>query len=107
METAASFRLRRVLLGVVVGLTLLALGFYGWARFRSAEYHRREAGVLQHYRSTYRFCLQGGVPASACLASSSAACAADPFWSVTEPFSVDLRQGSAEAQDRCGPALAR
>jgi hypothetical protein len=101
VNTTAPFRLRRVLLGVVVGLALCGLAFYGWVRYRTSQYHDREASVLSRYQYSYDVCLHTGDPQVLCRDRVYRACAADAFWRVHEPFTIGLGAGLSEAALRC------
>lgn len=102
MDPTPPFLVRRVLLGVVVGLAVLAVGFFGWTRYRVGQYHHRETTVLAGYRAEYRSCLALGSPASYCVSSVDTACAADPFWRGEPPFTLGWGAGGADdGQTRC------
>jgi hypothetical protein len=101
VNPTAPFRLRRVLVGVVVGLALCGLAFYGWARYRAVQYHDREASVLARYQYTYKTCLGSGYPGTVCADRIYRACTADDFWQIHEPFSIGLGGELGEAALRC------
>jgi hypothetical protein len=98
---ADRFRLRRVFLGVVMGLVVLSLGFYGWVQYRQSQYHDRERGVLTRYQNDYSLCLKLGQGEFGCARRVYASCQLDPFWSGDKPFAS---AGSAppDPADRCG-----
>ena len=95
------FLLRRVLAGVVIGLALLLIAFYGWVRYRTAQYHREEGQMLARYQQAYTACVtEGGAPAS-CAIRAHGSCLADSFWLVPRPFSADLHAVQTEAASKC------
>jgi hypothetical protein len=83
---ADRFKLRRVLIGVVVGLVALTLGFYGWVQFRQSQYQDREHAVLVRYHNDYSLCLKLGAGDYGCARRVLAACTVDPFWLGDKPF---------------------
>jgi hypothetical protein len=82
----ARFKLRRVLIGVAVGLVALALGFYGWVQYRQSQYGHRERAVLTRYHDDYTLCLKLGNGDLGCARQVLAGCVRDPFWSDAKPF---------------------
>lgn len=112
MYPTSPFLLRRVLLGVVVGLAVLAAGFFGWSRYRVGQYHHRESAVLTAYRGEYRSCVAGGAGTAGCATQVYAACLADPFWRTDEPFTSGWgfggfgTSGGTEAEVRCRATTA-
>jgi hypothetical protein len=89
------------MLGVVVGLALLALAFFGWSRYRTAQYHHRESAVLTRYKAEYNTCVADRFAVSRCAQQVFTACSADPFWQVQEPFSIGVGGGLDDASLRC------
>jgi hypothetical protein len=83
---AARFKLRRVLIGVVIGLVAVALSFYGWVQYRQSQYTDRERTVLTHYRNDFTLCLKLGNGELGCARHVLAACVRDPFWAQEKPF---------------------
>ena len=102
---ADRFRLRRVLLGVVMGLVALSLGFYGWVQYRQSQYQDRERAVLDRYQNDYSLCLKVGSGEFGCARRVVASCKVDPFWVGGKPFAS---AGSAPPNpaDRCGTVTA-
>jgi uncharacterized membrane protein len=88
MESTA-FKLRRVLLGVIAGLLLVALGFYGWVQYRRSEYQHRQQQVVARYQRSFTLCSAAGTTPALCVDRVLDACMADPFWRVAKPFSFD------------------
>jgi hypothetical protein len=101
MEATAPFLLRRVLLGVVVGLALVVVAFYGWVQLRTSQYHGREHAMLLRYQRAYTLCVTAGSVPSTCAAKVYTACRSDPFWAVGLPFTLDVDSRSSEAALRC------
>jgi hypothetical protein len=101
MDPTAPFLVRRVLLGVVIGLALVVLGFYGWVQLRVSQYHDREHAMLQRYQRAYTLCVAAGSMPSTCVAKVYTACRSDAFWTVGRPFAFDLDSQSSEAALRC------
>lgn len=95
------FLLRRVFAGVVVGVVLLLIGFYGWVRYRTGQYHHREELMLSGYRTAVTQCVAAGTPGSTCTTRGYQACLGDLFWLVGKPFALDLTSPTQEANDRC------
>lgn len=89
MEPSTPLKLRRVLVGVVAGLTLLALAFYGWVQYRQSQYHHRQHVVLSRYHAAYTTCVAVGNPAQVCAPRLTTACVLDPFWELGKPFAFD------------------
>ncbi len=81
-----TFKMRRVLMGVVVGMLLVGLAFYGWAQYRQQQYHQRESAVLAGYRHESALCARAGNMAGHCADRVLAACLDDPFWQTSKPF---------------------
>ena len=100
---AERFRLRRVLIAVVVGLVALTLSFYGWVQWRQSQYTGRESAVLARYHDDYTLCLKLGNGDLSCARHVLAACVHDPFWQSDKPFAA---AGSA-APDPFGRCRAR
>jgi hypothetical protein len=84
------FLVRRVLLGVLIGLTALAVGFLGWVQFRTSEYHQREAKMLSRYRAGYTTCLRQQLAPTTCAQEVHNLCTRDVFWQREPPFLIDL-----------------
>ena len=82
------FRVRRVLIGVVVGLVALTLSFYGWVQYRQSQYADRERAVLTRYHDNYTLCLKLGNGDLGCARHVLAACVHDPFWAGGKPFAT-------------------
>lgn len=101
MDPSAPFLLRRVLLGVVVGIALVLLGFYGWVQLRVSQYHDREHSTLVRYQRSYALCVAGGSVPQTCAAKVYTACRADAFWTVGRPFALEPDSQSSEAMIRC------
>ena len=103
---ADRFRFRRVLLGVVLGLVTLTLGFYGWVQYRQSQYQDREHGVLTRYHDDYSLCLNLGTGDLGCARRVLAACLVDPFWLDGKPFAS---AGSAppDPMRRCSDVALR
>lgn len=86
-----AFLLRRVLLGVLIGVTVLGAGFFGWVEFRTSQYHQRESEMLSRYRTSYAACLGQHVTAGVCAAEVRDLCTHDRFWQREHPpFVIDL-----------------
>ena len=100
---AARFKLRRVLIGVLIGLVGVALGFYGWVQHRQSQYADRERTVLTRYHDSFALCLKLGNGEFGCARHVLAACVRDPFWEHGEPFAP---AGSAPA-DPFGKCTAK
>lgn len=83
---AVRFKLRRVLIGVVIGLVALTLTFYGWVQYRQSQYAARERNVLTHYHDDYALCLKLGNGQLGCARHVLGACVRDPFWQQGKPF---------------------
>jgi hypothetical protein len=90
----ARFKLRRVLIGVVIGVVAVTLGFYGWVQFRQSQYADRERTVLTHYRNDFTLCIKLGTGEVGCARHVLTACMRDPFWRQDKPFAS---AGSAPA----------
>jgi hypothetical protein len=99
MDPTATFRVRRVLVGVLVGLVLLSAGFYGWVQYRRSQYEHQKDAVLSRYHDAYAFCLTQGRRPVTCAASTVPACTRDVFWTVGMPF--DLDSTGPDADERC------
>lgn len=84
----AAFKLRRVLMGVVVGSVLLTLAFYGWVQYRQSQYAERERAVLGRYHEDYTLCLKLGNARLVCGQRVLSACERDPFWDLDTPFAT-------------------
>jgi hypothetical protein len=107
MDRAAAFLLRRVVLGVIVGLTVLAVGFFGWVQFRTSEYHEREARMLSHYRHDYAACVREQVDPAGCAQQLRRLCTRDAFWQREQPpFLIDLAPQFSTPEARCTVSLA-
>jgi hypothetical protein len=96
-----AFKLHRVVVGVVVGLVLLLLGFYGWVQFRTSQYHDRADAVVARYHHAYALCVAAGSAQEVCTTRAVDACTTDPFWAVGKPFSFDLGSTVSDASLRC------
>jgi len=101
MEPTAPFLLRRVLVGVVLGLALVLVGFYGWVQLRVSQYHQREHAMLVRYQRVYSLCVTAGSTPSNCATKVYNACRADAFWTTGRPFSFAVDAQSSEAMLRC------
>jgi hypothetical protein len=102
VNRTSAFLLRRVFLGVLVGVTLLALGFFGWVQFRTSQYHQREAHLLSRYRSGYATCLRQQVTPAACALEVRDLCTHDQFWQREQPpFVIDLAPQLNVPELRC------
>jgi hypothetical protein len=84
---AVRFKLRRVLIGVVVGLVALTLSFYGWVQYRQSQYADSERSVLTRYHDDYTLCVKLGSGDLSCARRVLTACVVDPFWGQGKPFS--------------------
>jgi hypothetical protein len=102
-----TFRLRRVLAGVVVGLVLVTLAGYGWVQYRTAQYHHRVDALVKRYHAAYLQCLADGGVAADCAARVTAACARDGFWARANPYDFVPGTGSTDAAARCASATLR
>jgi hypothetical protein len=100
MEPTA-FKVRRVLFGVVVGLALVSLAFYGWVQYRQSEYQHRERAVLSRFHQAYALCVTAGNASVSCTDRVMDACVGDPFWTIAKPFSFDPAAARPDARDRC------
>jgi hypothetical protein len=96
---------RRVLLGVVVGLALLAVCFFAWTRYRVAQYHHRESALLTRYHAQYQACTSAGTVAPRCATPIYQACTADAFWGVGEPYTFGLGADVDDSATRCRGAV--
>jgi hypothetical protein len=101
-----TFKLRRVLVGVVVGLLLVSLAFYGWVQYRRSQYNERRDAVLGRYHNGYTLCVTAGNYRPSCAASAVNACVRDAFWSITMPFKIDPESPGTNAGARCRAAVA-
>ena len=97
------FKLRRVLIGVAIGLVAVTLTFYGWVQYRQSQYADHERTVLTHYRNDFTLCLKLGNGEPGCARDVLAACVRDPFWAQEKPFAP---AGSA-APDPLGRCSAK
>lgn len=100
MESTA-FKMRRVLMGVVAGLLVVSLAFYGWVQYRQSQYHKRERDVLARYQRSYTLCTTIGNSPLVCLDRVMTACADDLFWRVAKPFSFDAQVAAPDPIGRC------
>jgi nitrogen fixation-related uncharacterized protein len=89
MEPSTPLKLRRVLVGVVVGLMLVAVAFFGWVAYRRSQYGDHQHAVLSRYHQAYSSCVAIGTPEQFCGARMTAACLLDPFWTIAKPFAFD------------------
>jgi hypothetical protein len=101
MDRTAPFLLRRVFVGVLVGLLLSVLAFFGWTRWRTAQFHERQDAVLTGYRHLYENCVAGGTAPAYCGQRLMATCTADAFWRVEPPFVIDFASRFDDAATRC------
>jgi hypothetical protein len=101
MDPTAPFLVRRVLVGVVVGLVLVSLAFYGWVQYRTAQYHDRVAQVVARYHRAYVLCVDQGGTATDCAVRVTGACTRDTFWAGAEPFATVPGTDSVDAATRC------
>jgi hypothetical protein len=93
------------MLGVIVGMAVLALGFFGWTLYRIGQYHHREGGVVAAYRTDFRNCVGSGAGVASCSQYIYSTCLRDPFWRTQQPFSFNLGiDPAAEAQAGCTAA---
>jgi hypothetical protein len=83
---ATRFKLRRVLIGVVVGLVTLALTFYGWVQYRQSQYADQQRSVLTRYHDDFTLCLKLGNGELGCARHALAQCLRDRFWDRQQPF---------------------
>src|SRR4051794_14744580 len=97
---ADRFSLRRVLIGVVLGLVVLTLGFYGWVQMRQSQYQDRERAVLVRYHNDYSLCLKLGTGDYGCARRVLAACLVDTFWAGDKPF-ASAGAAPPDASGRC------
>lgn len=100
---ADRFKLRRVLIGVAVGLVAVALSFYGWVQYRQSQYADRERAVLTGYHNQFALCLKLGNGELACARHVLAACTRDPFWAGRVPFA----SAGAEPPDPAGQCASK
>jgi hypothetical protein len=100
MDTS-TFRLQRVLMGVVVGLLVVALAVWAWADFRRSQYNDHQRAVLSRYHEAYTLCVTAGNPSWACANRLQTACRADPFWKVAKPFAFNPQVATAEIATHC------
>jgi len=107
MYRTSPFLLRRVLLGVIVGTTLLGLGFFGWVQFRTAQYQARETRMLSRYHAGYTACVRREVTPGTCARAVRDLCNRDGFWRREEPpFLIDLAPQFNAPDLRCGETVA-
>jgi hypothetical protein len=99
------FLVRRVLLGVLVGVTVVALGVFGWVQFRTSEYHQREAKMLSRYRAGYATCVRQQLAPQACAHEVHDLCTRDAFWQRQPPFLIDLAPQFNLPEVRCKEAV--
>jgi hypothetical protein len=85
---ATRFKLRRVLIGVFVGLVAVSLTFYGWVQYRQSQYADRQRSVLTKYHDDYSLCIKLGNDPLSCARHVLAACTHDPFWKGDKPFAA-------------------
>lgn len=85
---ASRFKLRRVLIGVAIGLVALTLSFYGWVQYRQSQYADRERTVLTRYHNQFTLCLELGNGEFGCARQVLASCLRDPFWGEGQPFAT-------------------
>lgn len=83
---AARFKLRRVLMGVVIGLVAVSLSFYGWVQYRQSQFADRERTALTRYHNNFALCLTLGNGEFGCARHVLAACVRDPIWEQGKPF---------------------
>jgi hypothetical protein len=105
MDPCAPLTLRRVLVGVVVGLVLVSLAFYGWVQYRRSQYTQHERAVLGRYHEAYTLCVAAGNPAFACANRVQNACVRDPFWTTGKPFAFDPESATPDSGARCRDGL--
>jgi hypothetical protein len=101
MDPSAPFLVRRVVVGVFVGVVLLLLAFYGWVRYRTSQYEHSRSEMLVRYQNAYTLCVDAGTPELVCSRRIYSACTHDAFWATEKPFSFDLQSGSDEASTHC------
>jgi hypothetical protein len=107
MDRTSAFMVRRVLLGVIVGLTLLALCFFGWVQFRTSQYHHRESQMLSRYHSGYVACVRDPLESATCVRQLRDLCVRDVFWHREQPpFLIDLAPQFNTPELRCKDAVA-
>jgi hypothetical protein len=105
MESTA-FKVRRVLMGVVAGLLLVSLGFYGWVQYRQSQYHQREHDVLARYQRSLALCTTAASAPALCAGRVMDACVGDPFWQQSKPFSFDATVAAPDASARCRTVIS-
>ena len=106
MDPTAPFLVRRVLLGVLLGCTLVGFAFLGWVQYRTGQYHGREAALQKRYHSVYLACLSGGGQPDNCASRVEASCNRDPFWAIGQPFAFLPGAASDDQQSRCSKSVA-
>jgi hypothetical protein len=97
---ADRFKLRRVLIGVVIGLVAVTLTFYGWVQYRQSQYADRERNVLTRYHNQFTLCLKLGNGQFSCARHVLAACVRDPFWDGGVPF-ASAGSAAPDASGQC------
>jgi hypothetical protein len=100
MEPTA-FKMRRVSIGVVVGLLVVSLAFSCWVQYRRSQYQKHEQDVLGRYQRGYTLCTASGTAPFVCRERILQACVADPFWQVGKPFSFDAQVATPDAIGQC------
>jgi hypothetical protein len=93
-------------MGVVAGLVLVAVSFYGWVQYRQSQYEHREQAVLSQYHDAYTLCVTAGNPAFVCANRAQTACQRDPFWATGKPFAFDPHAASPDPRARCAAGVA-
>jgi hypothetical protein len=107
VDRTSAFLLRRVVLGVIVGVTVLAVGFFGWVQFRTSEYHKREARMLLHYRHDYAACVRQQTAPATCARQLRQLCTQDVFWQREQPpFIIDLAPQFSTPEVRCRESVS-
>jgi hypothetical protein len=101
VDRTSAFLLRRVLLGVLIGVTVLAVGFFGWVQVRTSDYQKRESQMLSRYRSGYAQCVRQQFAPSTCARDLRALCTRDDFWQQEPPFFIDLAPQLNTPEVRC------
>src|SRR6478672_1608055 len=106
MDPTAPFLLRRVLPGVLLGVTLVGVVFFGWVQYRTSQYHGREHALEKRYHAAYVTCMGSGGQTGDCASRVEATCNRDPFWSVAKPFAFLPGAAADDQSDRCSASVS-